>query len=124
MVGESLFWFLEVTVNNAHIIYKMHTNTRTKLTMKDFRRELAVELCSEVCHGNVRGRLHADQSLERLRGSHFIQKGTKRRDCHVCSDQNPGGGRKTVNTFCMTCSDQPPLCIGECFRKYHTRATF
>ena len=117
------FWVLEVMVNNAHILYKAHTSSPRKLTMKEFRREIAVQLCHDICRRDPSSYSRTDQSLERLRGQHFLQKGRKRRDCRVCSDRNPGGERKVVNTFCSMCSDQPPLCIGDCFKAYHTRTT-
>ena len=85
------FGVLEVTVNNAHIVYKLHTSNPRRLTMKEFRRELAVQLCHDICQGDTRGSSRTDQSLERLRGQHVLQKGNKRRDCSVCSDRNPGG---------------------------------
>ena len=37
VVEESVFWVLEVIVNNAHIVYKMHTSNSMKLSMKEFR---------------------------------------------------------------------------------------
>ena len=66
------FWVLEVIVNNAHIVYKMHTSNSRKLSMKEFRRELAVQLCQDVCRGDTGGSSRTDQCLERLRGQHFL----------------------------------------------------
>ena len=116
------FWVMEVMVNNAHVIYKAHTTTSRKLTMKEFRRELAVELCRNVVRSET-GVLCHDHTLERLHGRHFPDKISKRKDCRVCSDRNPGGARRVVNTVCATCSEKPALCLGECFRIYHTRPT-
>jgi len=117
------FWLLEVIVNNAHILYKSHTNARRKLTLKEFRRELSVFLCQVITPDVLPGYQHQDQSLERLRGRHFPEKTTKRRDCRVCSDRNPGGETQLVKTVCGTCSDKPPLCIG-CFHVYRTKSSF
>ena len=116
------FWLLEVVVNNAHVLYKTHTSSTRKLTLKEFRRELAVQLCHGVVREDSATYQRHDQSVERLRGRHFPDKARKRRDCRVCSKRGSAGERKLVNTFCNTCTDKPALCVGECFRLYHTRA--
>ena len=89
---------------------------------KEFWWELVTTLCHDQC---IRMSQHPtqqrpEQSLERLRGSHFPETSTVRRDCRVCSVHSPGGQRRLITTFCGTCGDHPHLCIGECFRKYHT----
>ena len=115
------FWMVEVAIVNAHILYTAHTNTRRPLTQKEFRRELVTTLCHDqhirMSHPTQQ---RPDQSLERLRGSHFPETSTVRRDCRVCSVRGPGGQRRLTTTFCGTCGDHPHLCIGECFRRYHT----
>ena len=117
------FWMLEVLINNAHVLYKLHTSTTQKLTMKEFRRELAVQLCQDVVRAEPHPIRRHDQTLESLCGRHFAEKSKKRRDCRVCSNKNRGGQRRLVNTFCAICSDKPFLCIGECYKVYHTRLT-
>ena len=115
------FWLLEVAVNNAHVLYKSHTSSARKMTLKEFRRELSVELCQGLVQEDTLGYQRMDRSLERLRGRHFPDSDRKRRDCRVCSDRNSVGGRSLVKTFCSTCSDKPALCLGDCFRTYHTQ---
>ena len=117
------FWLLEVAVVNAYILYSVNTDHRRKFTHKEFRRELVLALCEEQrlqSHQNPARQV--DQSLERLRGSHYPDTAPVRRDCRVCSVRSGDGQRRLTTTICGTCSDHPHLCIGECFRRYHTRA--
>ena len=120
------FWLLEVAVVNAYILYSANRDQK-KLTHKEFRRELVLALCEQqrlnICRSPAQ---RADQSLERLRGSHYPETTSVRRDCRMCSvrshSRSGNGRRRLTTTICGTCSDHPHLCIGECFRNYHTRA--
>ena len=117
------FWMIEVMVVNAYILYTQHTDAARKLSHKEFRRELVMSLCEEqqstTPHRQPRQR--RDHTLERLRGSHYPDTGSAHRDCRICSVRGSGGQRHLTASFCATCSDHPHLCIGECFRNYHTR---
>lgn len=116
------FWMLEVVVVNSYILYTAHTDARRKLTHKEFRRALVLALCEDLQESAAHHQPHRqDHTLERLQG-HFPESGTVRRDCRVCSVRGPGGQRRLVTTFCGTCSDHPYLCIGDCYKKYHTQA--
>ena len=114
------FWMIEVVVN----LYTTHTDARRKLSHKGFRRELVMALCEEQRSTNAHRprRQRRDQTLERLRGSHYPNTGTVRRDCRMCSVRGQRGQQHLTSSFCNTCSDHPHLCIGECFRQYHTQA--
>ena len=118
------FWMVEVVVVNSYILYSTHTDARRKLSHKEFRRELVMALCEEqrsaTSHRPPRRR---DQTLERLQGSHYPDTAEVRRDCRVCSVRGPGRQRRLTTSICSTCRDRPHLCVGECFRRYHTRAT-
>ena len=118
------FWMVEVVVVNSYIVYTIHTDARRKLTHKQFRRELVLALCEEQQSSlaSHRSRHRRDQTLERLRGSHFPDTAATRWDCRVCSVRGPDGQRHLTTSYCSTCSDRPHLCIGDCFRKYHTQA--
>ena len=116
------FWMIEVVVVNSYIIYTQHTDSRRKLTHKEFRRELVEVLCQPLRDISThRQPARHDHTLECLRGHHFPENGSTRRDCRVCSTRGPGGTRHLTTTYCSTCSDHPHLCIGQCFRDYHTR---
>ena len=115
------FWVLEVMIVNAYILYLAHTDARKKLTHKEFRREIVLALCVELQSTAVhRPTPRRDQTLQRLTGSHFPNKSPVRR---VCSVRGSGGQRHLTTSICSTCSYHPHLCIGGCFRQYHTRAT-
>ena len=115
------FWLLEVIVHNAFTLYRVHTSSTRKLSLKDFRRQLAVELCQGIVQNVSSMHRRHDQSLERLQGRHFPDKSRKRRDCRVCSKRGAMGERRLVNTICATCTEKPALCVGDCFHIYHTR---
>lgn len=117
------FWMLEVVVVNSYILYTNNTDARRKLSHKEFRRELVVHLCEELrsAISSHNPQPPQDLTVERLRGSHFAEMGSVCRDCRMCSARG-GGQRHLTRSFCATCSDHPHLCIGECFRNYHTRA--
>ena len=119
------FWMLEVVVVNAYILYANHTDARRKLSHKEFRRELVVQLCEQQQLSKIhqQPQPRGDQSVERLRGSHYAELASVRRDCRMCSARGSGGQRHLTKSFCATCSDHPHLCIGECFKNYHTQAT-
>ena len=66
--------------------------------------------------------------VSRLHERHFpsVFPGTPshrspRKRCRVCSRS---GLRRDTTVFCPDCPDQPALCIGECFRKYHTQVHY
>ena len=119
------FWLLEVAVINGYIIYKHHTH-RQALTHLEFRQSVLHSLVQPlVAIPRVQRGRHPHQSLERLSMSprHFCERGKRRRDCRVCSDRT-AGKRVVTPYFCTTCSDRPFLCLGECFRAYHTKARY
>ena len=119
------FWLLEVSVVNSYIIYKEECmkqgiNPKTHLG----HRRALIDSLSEVIRTSVRvpHRLSASNSLERLQPiKHFMTKGTKRKDCVVCSSRKPGGTRHLTLFTCTTCSQNPSLCPGDCFKVYHTK---
>ena len=117
------FWMIEVVIVNAYTLYSGHTDVRRKLSHKEFRRQLVITLCEEQISQarHRRPTSRGDQSIERLRGSHYPDTATTRRDCRVCSVRGPGRQRRLTTSICGTCTDHPHLCVGECFRQYHTR---
>ena len=90
------FWMVEVVVVNSYIMYTQHTDTQRKLTHKEFRRELVMALCEQQRASRVpQPPRQQDQTLERLRGSHFAQTGPARRDCRV----QRTGSRRSVAPY-------------------------
>ena len=73
-----------------------------------FRRQLILSL-SEPIRSSVIPRARpgprASNRIERLRPvPHYLTKGTKRRDCVVCSDREKGGTRHLSLYRCHTCT--------------------
>ena len=78
------FWIVEVAVVNAYIIYTQHTNAQRKLTHKEFRREIIMSLCEEQHQTKSRSATRRrDETVQRLRGSHFPESAPSRRDCRI-----------------------------------------
>ena len=105
-----IFYFLlHVAITNAFILIKNHTSKGSKMTIKDFRLELASELIGDYCNCRRRGRT-SSSSVRSLPLRHFPVKVNddscptkrKRDNCAQC--------RKTkhsqINTswFCRECS--------------------
>ena len=116
------YWMVEVVVVNSFVIYTAHTDAHRKRTHKEFRRDLVISLCEPLRDPTPRRQpTHRDHTLERLRGRHFPETSSTRRDCRVCNSRVPGERRHLTTIICGTCSDRPHLCARECFRVYHTR---
>ena len=67
-------------------------------------------------------------SLTRLYERHFpfVLPGTPtkkncQRRCRVCSKC---GFRRDTRFYCPSCPDPPGVCIGECYKRYHTLVEF
>lgn len=120
------FWVLEVATVNAYIIYKelAMTNGERPMSHISFRRRLITTLSERIRTVVPRARPgpRSADSAERLRPvPHFPQRGTKRRDCVVCSRREEGGTRHLTQYMCGTCSEKPSLCPSDCFQVYHTQ---
>ena len=121
------FWILEVATVNAYIIYKVlvKRSGERPISHLAFRRQLILSL-SEPIRSSVIPRARpgprASNRIERLRPiPHYLTKGTKRRDCVVCSDREKGGTRHLSLYRCDTCTEKPTLCPSGCFQAYHTQ---
>lgn len=129
-VRKSIKWYkkvffhiLDMTLLNAHAIYKMKTGEN--ISVADFQLKLVKELV-EKYHKNTprttskRG-IDGDSPL-RLTARHFpsqLPKDTtqkqKYKRCVVCSKQKI---RKETSFCCAPCD--VPLCVKNCFERYHT----
>lgn len=126
---KTFFWLLEVAVVNSFIIYNQ-THPGNHLNHIHYREALILHLVQEqraVQPARRRGRPSTFDKEERLnKHKHFIAsyENKKTKDCSVCSDRKtPGCRRKTV-FYCETCSRQPGLHPGKCFKDYHTLTTY
>ena len=94
---RKVFWILEVATVNACIICKVLAKRRGEQPISHlaFRQQLILPL-SEPIRSSVIPRARpgpqASNCIERLCPvPHYLMKGTKRRDCVVCSDRVKGG---------------------------------
>ena len=120
------FWMVEVAVVNSYILYKqtMVQQGNRPLTHLGFRRELIKSL-AEPLQLTVVPRQQSAPSLQRLQQvPHFLEKGSKRRDCWVCSNREEDGTRHLTMYFCTTCTDHPALCPAPCYKIYHTQRSY
>ena len=121
-----IFYFLlDVAITNAFILTKHHTANGSKMTIKDFRLQLASQLIGEYCSRRRRGR--TSSSIRPLPLRHFpikINEETnpakrRRGNCAQCRQTN----NKRMNTswFCRECSKW--LCHSgdpdDCFMRWH-----
>ena len=92
-----------------------------------FQQHLILSLSAHIRTEPVPHRSHVHQSLERLQHpqqAHHLERGTKRKDCVVCSDRQGGGTRHLTFFFCASCTDKPSLCPTGCFHTYHTQRNY
>lgn len=125
---------INISITNAYILYKKYT-TGNKLSHYDFRKELARDLISRyVSRMNRKGRRPTGAPENRLTQRHFpalipAQENAKNkhpcRKCVVCNTNSgkrhaPGQSRKRIESryWCPDC--EKPLCVSECFKRYHT----
>lgn len=119
-----IFWhFVDLTVVNAHIIYKQVKDTN--VVLKDFRLSVVQGLIGITEKKKV-GRKNAkpvkrlnsslDSSLRTTENKHMPIYQKKRRRCAHCSSKNK---EKKTQFICKTCDIG--LCIDErnCFLKFH-----
>lgn len=102
-------------VVNGYIIYKQNRGLRTKMSRLDFITQLCQELVGEYRTERLRPGRNTTE-LNRLTERHFpdyIPDGLRRR-CRVC--------KKRTRFMCDQC--RSGLCIGQCFKTYHTIRCF
>ncbi|XP_017792479.1 PREDICTED: piggyBac transposable element-derived protein 4-like, partial [Habropoda laboriosa] len=115
------FWGLEMCVINSYIMYRIskQTNNETPMTHHKFVKTLIDQL-----RGDFRvSRTRPSTSFEDTRLDnklHIPDVGQRKRDCIVCSNRKTPGGRRQTAYYCQTCTNQPAMHIGECFKIYHT----
>ena len=123
-----IFYFLlDVAITNAFILMKNHTSKGSKMTIKDFRLELASELIGDYCSRRRRGRT-SSSSIRSLPLRHFPVKvdddscppKRKRGNCAQC--RKTKHSRMNTSWFCRECSAW--LCHSgdpdDCFLQWHT----
>lgn len=120
---------LNISILNSYIIYKANIGQGKIMTHRQYRYTLAAELLEKYGTSSV-PRQHSNNSCDRLNSSlqHFPdhsevgkervsnqQHKLKRVRCVRCLAQKK---RTMVTTFCSQCKVY--LCVGQCWRDYHT----
>ena len=121
------FWVVELAMVNSFILHKKIQKSAELPSMShvNFRREILLDLCRPLSQQPKPSKRLSDHSLERLQNTpHYSKKMTKRRDCRVCSSREDGAERNTTQYVCITCTDTPSLCPGDCDRIYHTQKNY
>ncbi|CAK9833061.1 PiggyBac transposable element-derived protein 4 [Anthophora retusa] len=121
------FWGLEVSIINAYVLYKACPNTTKKLSHKQFREKLVLDLVKNIRVTAKRGEPSSSDKEQRLNGKlHIItlHPQNKHKDCAVCSNRKVPGGRKEKSYICETCDRKPGLHVGQCFKRYHTMVNY
>lgn len=122
------FWLMETAIVNSFILFNSQQPQNKKVRQRTFRKQLVKQLVGNLRNINKRARsLVMTQEEHRLNGKlhlMFPLDERKTKDCIVCSDRSAGGARKRSKFICQTCENQPGLCAGLCFQKYHTMKDF
>ena len=114
-----LFWFLfDVAIVNSYILYGQTPAVGRRKTMKDFRKELALQLIGNYNSRKYKGRPHSNQpSRPRSVSVPHYPKKTSRGKCRKCLDGN------TTTWWCTECKLRLCHTTGElstdCFLKHH-----
>ena len=102
---------IDTAISNAFILYKCK-NPERKITILNFREQLAMELCNAIIQ---RPRI---QNISRLIPE-LHQIGIRsQKNCAICSRTNE---RKTSRYYCIDCNKN--ICVVPCFYILHTKAT-
>lgn len=120
-----LIWMIDVSIVISFILFNIHrkSNNKPEISHKNFRLHLVHQLIGDFhSNGTVR---HGKDFIERLNGKiHHYSKSSRPKDCRVCSNRNVMNGRKQTIYFCETCSNKPPLHIGICSTRYHSKENY
>lgn len=141
-VRKSIKWYkkvffhmMDLSILNCYNMYLVKTG-KNNVTLKDFIMKIIRQILEK--HGSLTA-VHSErnhvESLDRLSAVSFMERhypdnvpttGSRKkgqRICHVCSNTKINERkRKCVTTWCPEC--KVGLCVGDCFRIYHTRKTF
>ena len=117
-----VFHLLDRMVVNAYLLYKHNPSVPAagKLSHHKFTVLTVEHLIGSYNSCQRPGRRSTCPVEARLDQKHFIEyiPDGKRKKCVVCGDRPQTFSGTRVRTYCPDCN--VGLCIGECFRRYHT----
>lgn len=118
------YYLLDLAIVNSFVLWKLQQPNKKKCNQLTFRMKLARQLINGFSSRKTLGRptnfvQSAVPNEVRLAnvGCHFPRNNPNRRRCKFCSGKN----RKEQRTY-FTCSFcQVPLCVTNCFEKFHQK---
>ena len=124
------FYMVDIAVVNAFLIFKKLRKNKQRITLTQFKVNLAGQLLevAEISDYSSRGRPRSLPTPDRLRGKdgHFPKynptpdgRAFFYKRCTVCLKH---GKRKETKFQCDKC--EVPLCILPCFKDFHTKINF
>ena len=125
------FHLMDIIMLNSFNMYLVKTGNN-KVVLKDFSRRVIRKLLSR--YGTLTAMRPGRQSggtLDRLSGVNFMERhsleyipaiGKRKKGQHFCPVCAKRNKRTKVTQWCAEC--KVGLCIGECYRLYHTRKDF
>lgn len=122
-----VLYLLQHATLNAHFVYKLEGGTQTYM-------QFMIQALHEMLRGEETAAVAITDDEVRLTQRHFISrippsasgKSNPSKNCKVCTrySHTQTTRRKETTYFCPDCPSQPGLCIGECFKRYHTLEDF
>ncbi|UYV70445.1 PGBD5 [Cordylochernes scorpioides] len=116
---------------NGNIIYNK-ANPDKKISLKDFYLAVGGELLNQASIEHSEKETTSKTDVARLLGKHYCYKiapesgKAVQRRCKVCADsakhKTGKAARKDTRFECKQC--KIPLCVGECFEKYHAEMKY
>ncbi|XP_040177296.1 piggyBac transposable element-derived protein 4-like [Rana temporaria] len=115
-------YLFNLAIYNTFVIYR--ASTVRPLSFLGYQEEIITALIypngpQENLRSDVISRLHERHFPEKLPPRQSGKRCQKK--CRMCTR---GGVRRDSSYYCPQCPSQPGLCIGECFRRYHTSVHF
>ena len=118
-----VFWLLETSVVNSYILYretvpgpKSHVVFR-RLLIESLASRHIVNAPPRPRVGRPRKRCHPDGDVpERLNNQLHVMDQRTQHNCIVC---RAAGRQSRPVYYCKTCPENPQLCLGYCFERYH-----
>lgn len=119
------YYLLDLAIVNSYVLWKLVQPDQSKCNHLTFRMKVARQLINGFTNRKTLGRppnFVKSDVPEEVRlvnvGCHFPKKTLSRRRCKFCSGKNKRKEHRTYFT-CGFC--QVPLCVENCFEKFHRK---
>lgn len=119
-----LYFLLDLAIVNSFILWKMHRDSKSKNNHLTYRLKLARQLIGGFSSRKIQGRpvnffkCSVPKEVRLAKGaSHLPRVIESARRCKLCSSKQKKQSRTKV--ICIAC--KVPLCVKNCFEKFHTK---